>query len=55
MNAFPSFQPEFPDTRAATIATLVAAFRSDAAARALYPADADYARHFPAVEVPWRA
>jgi ribosomal protein S18 acetylase RimI-like enzyme len=33
--------------RSATIETLVAAFRSDAAARALYPADEDYRRHFP--------
>jgi ribosomal protein S18 acetylase RimI-like enzyme len=38
---------ERPDSRHATIATLVAAFESDAAVRVLYPADADYFHHFP--------
>jgi ribosomal protein S18 acetylase RimI-like enzyme len=33
--------------RAETIAILVAAFEGDAAARSLYPGDADYGRHFP--------
>jgi ribosomal protein S18 acetylase RimI-like enzyme len=47
MNAFASFEPEPRDTRAAATATLVAAFEGDAAARTFYPADADYARHFP--------
>lgn len=47
MNAFAPLEPEPRDTRAVVTATLVAAFEADAAARALYPADADYARHFP--------
>jgi ribosomal protein S18 acetylase RimI-like enzyme len=38
---------ELPDSRRATIATLVAAFEADAAVRVLYPADTDYFRHFP--------
>jgi ribosomal protein S18 acetylase RimI-like enzyme len=35
------------DSRAAVLATLAAAFVSDPAVRALYPADADYDAHFP--------
>lgn len=35
------------ELRAATLATLVAAFEADGAVRMLYPADRDYAEHFP--------
>jgi ribosomal protein S18 acetylase RimI-like enzyme len=38
---------QYDPLRAATIATLVAAFAADAAARRFYPDDVDYRRHFP--------
>ena len=40
-------QPHAAVARAATCATLVAAFADDEAVRTVYPADADYFDHFP--------
>ena len=47
MHAILTTRRPAPDLRAAALATLVAAFEGDAAVRAFYPDDLDYARHFP--------